>query len=117
MTKRIAAHEKFRWRGWEFRQSMATAKEVHWRMQHGKIEVRVIYRDIQDAYTPPEWTALIHMQGLASGEGRHTVGAGCGSTPEEALAAAELDFQTKLVMAVQLFTELRRGKKALADAG
>lgn len=117
MTQRIAAHEKFWWRGWEFRQSMATAKEVHWRMKHGKIEIRVIYRDIQDAYTPPEWTALIHMQGLASGEGRHTVGSGCGSTPGEALAAADLDFESKLVMAVRLFTALRRGKGALVEGG
>lgn len=108
---RIAAHEKFRWRGWEFRQSMATAKEVHWRMCHDKIQIRVIYRDIQDPETPPEWTALIHMHGLASGEGKSSAGSGCGSTVEEALAAAERDFEAKLVTAVQLFTELRRGKK------
>jgi len=111
MTQRIAAHEKFWWRGWEFRQSTATAKEVHWQMAHGKIRVRVIYRDIQDKETPPEWTALIHMHGLTSGEGQHTAGAGCGASVGLALAAAERDFQEKLVMAVRLFTELRRGKQ------
>jgi hypothetical protein len=113
MTKRIAAHEKFRWRGWEFRQSTATSKEVHWSMKHGKIEIRVIYRDIQDPEAPPEWTAIIHMQGLTSGEGSHTAGSGCGASVEKALAAAERDFESKLVTAVRLFTQLRRGKKAL----
>jgi hypothetical protein len=108
---RIAAHEKFRWRGWEFRQSMATSKEVHWQMQHGKIRIRVIYRDIRDEETPPEYTALIHMHGLASGEGEHTAGGGCGASVEAALAAAERDFESKLVMAVKLLGELRRGKQ------
>lgn len=111
MSTRIAAHEKFRWRGWEFRQSMATSKEVHWAMRHGKIQIRVIYRDIQDPETPPEYTALIHMHGLASGEGKHTAGAGCGASVEGALEAAERDFESKLVTAVKLLGELRRGKQ------
>ena len=111
MSQRIAAHEKFRWRGWVFRQSMATAKEVHWAMRHGKIQIRVIYRDIQDPESPPEYTALIHMHGLASGEGKHTAGAGCGASVEAALAAAERDFESKLVVAVKLLAELRQGKQ------
>ena len=115
---RIAAHERFRWRGWEFQQSMATATEVHWHMRHDKIQVRIIYRDIQDPEAPPEWTALIQMHGLASGEGRHTAGAGCSTnSPEAALAAAERDFQKKLVTAMRLFTELCRGKVADSEAG
>jgi|SRR5882724_2675106 len=115
---RIAARERFLWRGWEFRQSLSTATEVHWQMQHEQIRVRIIYRDIQDPEVPPEWTALIHMHGLATGEGASTAGAGCSvSSPEAALAAAERDFKQKLVTAVQLFTELSRGKKALPEAG
>ena len=80
-------------------------------MTHGKLQIRVIYRDIQDPETPPEFTALIHMHGLASGEGKHTAGAGCGASLEQALAAAEKDFEEKLVSAVRLLTELRRGKQ------
>lgn len=115
---RIAARERFRWRGWEFQQSLATATEVHWRMMHDQIQIRIVYRDIQDPEAPPEWTALIHMHGLASGEGKHTAGAGCSlSSPEEALEAAERDFKRKLVTAMRLFTELTRGKKADSEAG
>ena len=111
MTLRISARETFRWRGWEFRQSIANAREVHWRMAHGKLQIRVVYRNIQDPEVPPEWTALIHVHGLASGEGKHTAGAGCSeASVEEALYAAERDFEAKLVSAVRLLGELRRGK-------
>ena len=159
MTKRINAHEKFRWNGWEFRQSLATSQEVHWEMRHGKLRVRVIYRDIQDSccwcgheltehasdrcvpqpkagepqaaacacdgthprlggrgFAPeiaPEWTAIIHFQGLEEGRGvstQHTGGTGVGPSLGEALTSAEADFQAKLVHAVRLSGELRRGK-------
>ena len=110
MTQRIRAHEKFRWNGWEFRQSLCTSEEVHWEMRHGKLRVRVIYRDVQDPETPPEWTALIHFQGLEEGVGRHTGGSGVAPSAGEALTLAEDDFQAKLVHAVRLSGELRRGK-------
>ncbi len=110
MTKRLRGWEKFRWNGWEFRQSLATSQEIHWEMRHGKLRVRVIYRDVNDPETPPEWTAIIHFQGLEEGVGHHTGGSGIGSSPELALTNAEDDFQQKLVHAVRLSGELRRGK-------
>ena len=110
MTKRIGAHEKFWWNGWEFRQSLATSQEVHWEMRLDKIRVRVIYRDIHDEEAPPEWTAIIHFQGLE--EGQHTGGTGVGGSLELSLAAAEKDFQDKLIHAVRLLGELKRGKQA-----
>lgn len=113
MTRRINAHEKFRWNGWEFRQSLATSQEVHWEMRHGKLRVRVIYRDVQDPETPPEWTAIIHFQGLEEGRStdtQHTGGTGVGPSLGECLASALDDFQQKLVHAVRLSGELRRGK-------
>lgn len=113
MTKRINAHEKFRWNGWEFRQSLATSQEVHWEMRHGKLRVRVIYRDVNDPEVPPEWTAIIHFQGLEEGKGvaaDYPGGSGVGSSLDRALTNAEDDFQQKLVHAVRLSGELRRGK-------
>jgi hypothetical protein len=143
---RIAAREKFLWRGWEFRQSLATATEVHWEMRLPKLRVRLIYRDIQDSRcwcgheltehglsrcvegckcagreprpggrgfepeTPPEYTAIIHFQGLEEGKGRHEGGNGVDATPDRALSNAEEDFLRKCAHAVRIATELRRGK-------
>ncbi len=108
--RRIPAREKFWWRGWEFKLSLATATEAHWRLQHGKILIRLIYRDIQDSDAPPEYTAIIRMQGLIEGEGSDPGGDGCASDPLRALQNAELDFRKKLVAAVRLSQEIRRGK-------
>lgn len=110
MSKRIRAHEKFPWRGFEFRQSLCTSQEVHWEMRHGDIRVRVIYRDIGDPDAPPEFTALIHIHGLAEGEGSHTGGSGVDPNIWRALSAAETDFRQKLGQALRLSNELRRGK-------
>lgn len=109
-TRRIRAREKLFWRGWEFKLEMASATEASWRMQHGKIQIRLIYRDIQDPDAPPEYTAIIRMQGLVEGEGSHPGGDGCDADHERALAHAEHDFLKKLVSAVRLYEEIRRGK-------
>ncbi len=130
---RIAAREKFLWRGWEFRQSHATSKEVHWEMRLPKLRVRLIYRDIQavfrehvarfgvtdddpvqDQKAEAEWTALIHFQGLEEGRGEslYEGGNGVGASHEVALARAEQDFLRKCAYAAKLSAELRRGKPA-----
>lgn len=109
---RIPAREKFLWRGWEFRQSMATSQEVHWEMRLPKLRVRLIYRDMQDPEVPPEWTAFIHFQGLEEGHGQHEGGNGVAASPEVALAHAERDFIRKCAHAAKLSAELRRGKPA-----
>lgn len=107
---RIRARERFQWRGWEFCQTLATATEAHWEMRHGKIRVRVIYRDIQDPECPPEFTAIIHFRGLEDGEGMHVGGDGVGASLDIALVNAERDFLRKTVHAARLSAELRRGK-------
>jgi len=111
-VSRIAAREKFLWRGWEFRQSHATSKEVHWEMRLPKLRVRLIYRDTQDPEVPPEWTAFIHFQGLEEGHGEslYEGGNGVGGKPEVALARAEQDFLRKCAHAAKLSAELRLGK-------
>jgi hypothetical protein len=108
---RIAAHEKFLWKGWEFRQSMATSQEVHWEMRLPKLRVRLIYRDIQDPETPPEWTAFIHFQGLEEGKGDSLFegGNGVAASHEVALEHAERDFIRKLAHAAKLAAEIKRG--------
>lgn len=110
MSRRIAARERFWWRGWEFKQSLATSTEVHWEMRHSKIRVRVTYRDIQDPETPPEYTAVIHFQGLEEGQGHHQGGSGIGPQLDIALSNAEEDFIRKCAHAARLSAELRRGK-------
>jgi hypothetical protein len=112
---RIAAREKFPWRGWEFRLSRATKTEAHWELRLSKLRVRLIYRDLQDPEVPPEWTALIHFQGLEEGHGEsreslHEGGNGVAGGPEAALALAERDFLRKCAHAARMSAELRRGK-------
>jgi hypothetical protein len=115
--KRLRAREKFWWRGFEFNQSICNSREVHWEMRHGtkqtSLRVRVIYRNVSDVddETPPEYTVLIHVHGLAEGEGSHTGGSGVDPNLELALAHAESDFRRKLAMALRLSNELRRGKQ------
>lgn len=100
---RIAAREKFLWRGWEFALSRADSKEAHWQMQHGDLRIRIIYRDIQDPEVPPEFTAIIQLHGI-------TTGNGIGAQAEIALAHAERDLTQKLRDAVRILAEIRRGK-------
>lgn len=108
---RIAAYEKFLWRGWEFRQSHATSKEVHWEMRETKLRVRLIYRDLRDPEVPPEWTAIIHFQGLEEGKGKsHEGGNGVAASAAEALDLADQDFLRKCAHAARLSAQLRRGK-------
>ncbi len=114
---RIAAREKFRWRGFEFRQSICNAHEAHWEMLHGKLRVRLVFRDIGDPESPPEWTALILLHGLAEGQGSHTGGSGIAPSAELALALAEADFRSKISLALRLSNELRRGIKPPSEEG
>lgn len=106
---RIAAREKFLWRGWEFALSRADSKEAHWQMQHGDLRIRIIYRDIQDPESPPEFTAIIQIHGVTAGEG-------IGAHHEVALAHAERDLTQKLRNAVRLLAEIRRGKASEPSA-
>lgn len=104
MTRtRIAAHEKFWWRGWEFSLSRTDTKEAHWQASDGRIQIRVIYRDIQDPETPPEYTAIIRMHGFPAGEG-------VGPSAELSLAHAESDLRRKVREALRFLSELKRGK-------
>lgn len=104
---RLAAHAKFRWRGWVFRLERTTSTEARWHMQEGDIRIRLLYRDIQDPEAPPEWTAIIVMHGLGDMTG-------AGSSPDsadEALAHAERDFFDKVVSAARLVRRLKRGNQ------
>lgn len=107
--KRLAGHEKFSWRGFEFRQSICNSQEIHWEMRHGQVRVRLIYRDIGDPETPPEFTAIIHVHGLAEGQASHTGGAAVAASHEQALARAEKDFRDKLILGLRLSNLLRKG--------
>lgn len=107
-TTRIRAHEKFLWCGWEFRLVQATSREVQWRMQHGRLSARLLYRDIEDPETPPEFTAILQVQGVTSGDG-------IAATPEEALTLATRDLKNKLVEGVTFWEEInRRSRGAVA---
>lgn len=109
MTRtRIAAREKFLWRGWEFLLSRADAKEAHWQSSDTRVQIRVVYRDIQDPEAPPEFTAIIRMHGFPAGDG-------VGPSAELALAHAESDLRGKVLQALRFLSELKRGK--LRDPG
>lgn len=107
-TTRIRAQEKFLWCGWEFRLSQATSKEVHWRMQHGKLTVRLIYRDIEDPEAPPEFTAIVQVQGVTTADG-------VADSAELALTLATRDLRNKLVEGVTLWEEIQRRSKGMPD--
>lgn len=102
-SDRIAAREYFKWRGWEFKLSRADSKEAHWQAGDGHVVLRLLYRDVRDPETPPEYTAIIRMHGLPAGEG---------VAPEAELAFehAERDLRQKVMRALQFLSELRRGR-------
>lgn len=109
MTRhRIAAREKFKWRGWEFLLSRADAKEAHWQSSDTQVQIRVVYRigfpaDEFDPEIPPEFTAIICMHGFPAGDG-------VGASAELALAHAESDLRSKVLQALRFLSELKRGK-------
>ena len=110
---RIGAHEKFRWRGWEFRLERVTSTEARWQMHEGKLRIRLVYRapiqaDEHDPELPAEWGAYIVMFGLGDlgGSGISTTSA------DEALALAEQDIFLKIISAMKLVRALKRGKQA-----
>lgn len=98
-TQRIPALEKFRWRGFEFKLSFATSTQVTWHMESKLLRMRLIYRDLDDAEAPPEYTAIIHAVGITSGEA-------CAESAELAFAWAELDLKKKIVKATRLWSDL-----------
>lgn len=107
-SDRIAAREKFKWRGWEFKLSRADSKDAHWQAGDGHVVLRLLYRsglpqDEFDPEIPPEYTALIRMHGIPAGEG-------VGASAELALAHAERDLRQKVMRALRFLSELRRGK-------
>jgi hypothetical protein len=109
MTRsRIAAHEKFLWRGWEFKLSRTDTKEAHWQASYDRIQIRVIYReglpaDEFDPEIPGEFTAIILMHGFPAGDG-------VGPSAELALAHAESDLRRKVKEALRFLSELKRGR-------
>lgn len=109
MTRtRIAAREKFLWRGWEFLLSRADAKEAHWQSSDTQMQIRVVYRDGLpeddfDPEIPGEFTAIILMHGFPAGDG-------VGPNAELALAHAESDLRSKVLQALKFLSELKRGK-------
>jgi hypothetical protein len=82
---------------------LATSTDAEWSMRHGDIRIRLLFRDINDPETPPEYTALWQMHGIAQASG-------CGLSAEEALEHAEAGFLSLIVAAARLYGEIRRGK-------
>jgi hypothetical protein len=109
VAERIAAREKFKWRGYEFSLSRSDSKEAHWQCTDGRVQIRLLYRDVQDPETPPEFLAIIRMHGIPAGEG-------VGDSADLALAYAERDLRSKVIAAVRFLSELKRGKLPNPDA-
>ncbi len=99
---RVDAHEKFLWRGFEFRLSRADSQGARWQFERGRLRVVLVYRDVQDDEAPPEFTALIRIHEGASASG-------VAGTAELALAYALRDLKKPLRDSVRLLTELQRG--------
>lgn len=128
---RIRAHEKFLWRGLEFRLSRADSQEARWQFERGQLRIQVIYHDSQSTYDcehcaitgrdpatkhacilcdgtgqvamPPEFTALIRIHGGASASG-------VAGSVELALDYALRDLKKTLRNSVRLLMELQRGR-------
>lgn len=101
MSRRIPALEKFKWRGYEFRQVLGTSTEVQWQWHTNKLQMRLLYRDIGDPAAPPEFTAIIRVTGVTTGEGT-------AESADAALARAERDLLQKVVKATRVWEELKR---------
>lgn len=101
MTRRIAANESFLWRGWKFHLSQATSRNAEWQFRIKKLRIRLLYRDTQDPEVPPEYTAIITVIGVTSGNG-------VAETAGEALGHAERDLKQQLVMAAKVWEEIAR---------
>lgn len=99
--RRIAAKEYFLWRGWKFRLSQATSRNVEWQFKLGKLRIRLLYRDTQDPEVPPEYTAIMQVIGVTSGNG-------VAETAAEALAHAENDLKLQLVQGARIWEEIAR---------
>lgn len=102
---RIPAHEKFLWRGYEFRLSRADSLEARWQFEQKRLRMVLIYRDLQDDETPPEFTALIRINGSASASG-------IAGDAVLALEYALRDLRKTLRDSVRILIELQHGKSA-----
>lgn len=101
MTRRIAAKESFLWRGWKFHLSQATSRNVEWQFKRGQLRIRLLYRDTHDPETPPEYTAIMQVIGVTSGNG-------LAPSAAAALAHAEADLKHQLVRATKVWEDIAR---------